>query len=103
MRNLKLSTELTWNLQLQSENETIQFAAFDIEKNRLFFASSANYIYTTQLPSIHVCTLFLPNFNVYMSILGTGEFLLIYRDYYFIDVTNTPSLLCSLLLSSIYQ
>ena len=54
MRNLKLSTELTSILELQSENETIQFAAFDIEKNRLFFASSTNFIYTAQLPSIHV-------------------------------------------------
>ncbi|KAL1806070.1 hypothetical protein ACET3Z_029138 [Daucus carota] len=53
MRNLKLSTELTSILELQSENETIQFAAFDIEKNRLFFASSTNFIYTAQLPSIH--------------------------------------------------
>lgn len=53
MRNLKLSTEFTSNLELQSENETIQFAAFDIENNRLFFASSANFIYSTQLPSIH--------------------------------------------------
>lgn len=77
MRNLKLSTELTSILELQSENETIQFAAFDIEKNRLFFASSTNFIYTAQLPSIHVYIL--------ISVLKFIDF---------IDVKNTPSLLC---------
>ncbi|KAL6980499.1 Elongator complex protein 1 [Sarracenia purpurea var. burkii] len=51
MNNLKLSWELTSNLQLQSEDEALRFAAFDIERNRLFFASSANFIYTTNLPS----------------------------------------------------
>ncbi|XP_057484580.1 elongator complex protein 1-like isoform X2 [Actinidia eriantha] len=51
MNNLKLSREITSSLQLQAEDEAIRFAAFDIERNRLFFASSANFIYTTQLPS----------------------------------------------------
>ncbi|XP_052205428.1 elongator complex protein 1 [Diospyros lotus] len=51
MKNLKLSCELTSNLQLQSEDEALRFAAFDIERNRLFFASSANSVYATHLPS----------------------------------------------------
>ncbi|GMP22931.1 hypothetical protein CsSME_00000724 [Camellia sinensis var. sinensis] len=53
MNNLKLCWEFTSNLQLQSEDEALRFAAFDIERNRLIFASSANFIYTTQLPSSH--------------------------------------------------
>ncbi|XAR66310.1 hypothetical protein NMG60_11012496 [Bertholletia excelsa] len=51
MNNLKLSRELTSDLQLQSDDETIRFAALDIERNRLFFASSSNFVYTTQIPS----------------------------------------------------
>ncbi|KAF6163588.1 hypothetical protein GIB67_022153 [Kingdonia uniflora] len=52
MKNLKLSLELTSQLDLQSSNdESILFSAFDIEQNRLFFASSANVIYVTQLSS----------------------------------------------------
>ena len=57
MNNLKLSREITSSLQLQAEDEAIRFAAFDIERNRLFFASSANFIYTTQLPSSQVSPL----------------------------------------------
>lgn len=53
MNNLKLCWEFTSKLQLQSEDEALRFAAFDIERNRLFFASTANFIYTTQLPSSH--------------------------------------------------
>uniref|UniRef100_A0A5B6YQC9 Elongator complex protein 1 n=1 Tax=Davidia involucrata TaxID=16924 RepID=A0A5B6YQC9_DAVIN len=53
MKNLKLSWELSSNIELQSKDEVVQFAAIDIERNRLFFASSANFIYTTQLPSSH--------------------------------------------------
>lgn len=49
MKNLKLSSELTSNLQLQFDDETLQFAAFDIERNRFFFVSSANSIYTVYL------------------------------------------------------
>ncbi|CDP00058.1 unnamed protein product [Coffea canephora] len=51
MNNLKLSWELPSKLQLHSEDEVVQFAAFDIERNRIFFASSANFIYTTHIPS----------------------------------------------------
>lgn len=54
MKNLKLSWELSSNLQLQSENEVIRCTAFDIEQNRFFFASSANFIYTTHLSSSHI-------------------------------------------------
>lgn len=59
MKNLKLSWELSSNLQLQSENEVIRCTAFDIEQNRFFFASSANFIYTTHLPSSQVSEKFL--------------------------------------------
>ncbi|KAK6933212.1 Elongator complex protein 1 [Dillenia turbinata] len=51
MKNLKLSAELTLNLELQSKDEVIIFSAFDIERNRLFFASSSNFLYTTNLHS----------------------------------------------------
>lgn len=51
MKNLKLSWKLPLKLQLQTEGEVLRFSAFDIERNRLFFASSANYIYITHLPS----------------------------------------------------
>ncbi|KAI3731084.1 hypothetical protein L1987_62267 [Smallanthus sonchifolius] len=51
MKNLKLSSELSSNLRLQSENEVIRCTAFDIERNRFFFASSANSIYTVHLSS----------------------------------------------------
>ncbi|KAA8534237.1 hypothetical protein F0562_031754 [Nyssa sinensis] len=53
MKNLKISWELSSNLELQSKDEVLQFAAIDIERNRLFFASSANFIYTTQFHSSH--------------------------------------------------
>ncbi|KAM1470769.1 hypothetical protein ACFX1Q_041259 [Malus domestica] len=52
MNNLKLYSEVSLNLHLQSEEELILFSAFDIEQNRLFFASSANNIYATHLSSI---------------------------------------------------
>ncbi|KAJ8766091.1 hypothetical protein K2173_020607 [Erythroxylum novogranatense] len=52
MNNLKLYSEVSLGLSLlQSEHELILFSALDIERNRLFFASSANYIYTTHLSS----------------------------------------------------
>lgn len=54
MKNLKLCYELQSELELQSPDEVVRFAAFDIEQNRLFFASSANFIYTTHLPFTHV-------------------------------------------------
>ncbi|KAJ4830409.1 putative elongator complex protein 1 [Turnera subulata] len=53
MKNLKLYSETTLNLELlqQSHEESILFSALDIERNRLFFASSTNLIYTTHLSS----------------------------------------------------
>ncbi|GKU91909.1 hypothetical protein SLEP1_g5716 [Rubroshorea leprosula] len=51
MNNLKLYSEVTSNLVLQSEEEVILFSAYDIEGSRFFFASSANLIYTTHLSS----------------------------------------------------
>uniref|UniRef100_A0A1D1YGX3 Elongator complex protein 1 n=1 Tax=Anthurium amnicola TaxID=1678845 RepID=A0A1D1YGX3_9ARAE len=54
MKNLKLSLELSSELQLQSERETLLLSAFDVEQNRVFFASSANAIYTVHLPSSHL-------------------------------------------------
>lgn len=53
MNNLKLSWEVWSEVQLQKEKgeEFLRLSAVDIERNRLFFASSANVIYITQLPS----------------------------------------------------
>ncbi|XP_021861505.2 elongator complex protein 1 isoform X1 [Spinacia oleracea] len=51
MKNLKLSTEISASLELQSDGEQLLFSAIDIERNRLFFASSSNFIYSTQFPS----------------------------------------------------
>lgn len=51
MKNLKLYGEISQNLELQSPQEVLLFSAFDIERNRLFFASSANIIYTAHLSS----------------------------------------------------
>lgn len=51
MNNLKLYSDLSLNLELRSAEEVVSFSAFDIERNRLVFASSDNFIYTTQLPS----------------------------------------------------
>lgn len=50
MKNLKILKEQFSKLQLQSEDEVISFAAFDVERNRLFLASSSNFIYTLLLP-----------------------------------------------------
>ncbi|XP_008810803.1 elongator complex protein 1 [Phoenix dactylifera] len=50
MKNLKLSSQQSVQLDLQFEGETLLLSAFDIEHNRIFFASSANVIYTLQLP-----------------------------------------------------
>lgn len=61
MNNLKLSSELSLRLDLQSKDEVVLFCAFDIEGNRLFFASSSNLIYKTQLPSLPVNRNLLPN------------------------------------------
>lgn len=53
MNNLKLSWEVWSEVQLRKEKgeESLRLSAVDIERSRLFFASSANFIYTTQLPS----------------------------------------------------
>ncbi|XP_050209805.1 elongator complex protein 1 isoform X2 [Mercurialis annua] len=54
MKNLKLYSEISLNIELQSDQEeVILFAAIDIERNRLFFASSANFIYSVQISSFH--------------------------------------------------
>ncbi|KAI0527653.1 hypothetical protein KFK09_003258 [Dendrobium nobile] len=53
MKNLKLSSFISFELGLQSEEETLLISAFDIEHNRLFFASSANILYFFELPSSH--------------------------------------------------
>lgn len=54
MKNLKLVSELSLHLDLHLEGETLLLSAFDIERNRVFFASSANFIYTVQLHSSQV-------------------------------------------------
>lgn len=54
MKNLKLSSQFSRDLELQFEGETLLLSAFDIERNRVFFASSANVVYTLQLPLSHV-------------------------------------------------
>ncbi|KAF4351235.1 hypothetical protein G4B88_019337 [Cannabis sativa] len=52
MNNLKLYSEVSLCLELHSnEGEIITFSAFDVERNRLFFASSTNSIYATHLSS----------------------------------------------------
>ncbi|KAJ3682747.1 hypothetical protein LUZ60_012974 [Juncus effusus] len=51
MKNLKLVTEQSLQLDLLSEGESLLLSSFDIERNRLFFASSSNLIYTLHLPS----------------------------------------------------
>lgn len=51
MKNLKLSTEISVQLKLLSEDDVLRFSAIDIERNRFFFASSSNLIYTAQLPT----------------------------------------------------
>ncbi|XP_016493940.1 elongator complex protein 1 isoform X2 [Nicotiana tabacum] len=53
MKNLKILKEQLLKLQLNSEDEVISFAAFDVEHNRLFLASSSNFIYSLLLPSSH--------------------------------------------------
>ncbi|VFQ63791.1 unnamed protein product [Cuscuta campestris] len=50
MNNLKLWKSLSSKVRLQSEDEVLRLAAFDMERNRLFCASSTDILYTTQLP-----------------------------------------------------
>ncbi|KAF7811336.1 elongator complex protein 1 isoform X1 [Senna tora] len=54
MNNLKLFSEVSLGLQLQSNTEALRFSAFDIERNRLFFVSEHNFVYTIHLSSFHV-------------------------------------------------
>lgn len=54
MNNLKLYWKASLGVELQSEDEVLLFSAVDVERNRLFFASSANFVYTTQLSSLQV-------------------------------------------------
>ncbi|XP_058758036.1 elongator complex protein 1-like isoform X1 [Vicia villosa] len=53
MKNLNLFREVPLILRLTSDDETFRFAALDIERNRLFFLSSHNFIYTYHLSSFH--------------------------------------------------
>ncbi|CAK8564541.1 unnamed protein product [Lathyrus sativus] len=53
MKNLNLFREVPFILRLTSNDETFRFAALDIERNRLFFLSSHNFIYTYHLSSFH--------------------------------------------------
>ncbi|PIM98416.1 IkappaB kinase complex, IKAP component [Handroanthus impetiginosus] len=53
MNNLKLSSEIWSGLQLQGDKggEFLRLSTMDMERNCLFFASSANFIYSIKLPS----------------------------------------------------
>ena len=51
MKNLRLVTRLPQQLQLQLDGETLVASAVDAERRRAFFASSANFVYTVQLPA----------------------------------------------------
>ncbi|KAL6594102.1 hypothetical protein ACP70R_049003 [Stipagrostis hirtigluma subsp. patula] len=51
MKNLRLVTRPSQQLQLQLDGETLVASAFDAERRRAFFASSANFIYTVNLPT----------------------------------------------------
>ncbi|KAG5376896.1 hypothetical protein IGI04_041492 [Brassica rapa subsp. trilocularis] len=54
MKNLKLFSEVSQNIQLHSTgDEAVQFAAYDIDQSRLFFASSTNFVYALHLSSFH--------------------------------------------------
>ncbi|XP_057768929.1 LOW QUALITY PROTEIN: elongator complex protein 1 [Salvia miltiorrhiza] len=55
MKNLKFSCEVRSEVQLRKEKgeESLRLSAVDIERSRLFFASTSNFIYTTQLITSH--------------------------------------------------
>ncbi|CAL0320659.1 unnamed protein product [Lupinus luteus] len=53
MNNLKLFSEVSLSLKFDSNTITIRFSAFDIERNRIFFLSSQNHIYSSPLSSFH--------------------------------------------------
>ncbi|KAL2241664.1 elongator complex protein 1 isoform X1 [Sesamum indicum] len=80
MNNLKLSWEVWSEVQLQRENgeEFLRFSAVDMERNRLFFASSANFVYATQLPSPQIDGAWnktLPPASAHPIDLETGDFI----------------------------
>ncbi|KAL4188965.1 hypothetical protein AMTRI_Chr08g163090 [Amborella trichopoda] len=49
MKNLKLYSEVTLELGLQSQGENVTLAAMDVEQNRMFYASTSNSIYILHL------------------------------------------------------
>lgn len=49
MKNLKLFSESRAAVNLQAKNEELLVSALDVERNRIFFASSANIIYGINL------------------------------------------------------
>ncbi|GJN31741.1 hypothetical protein PR202_gb20177 [Eleusine coracana subsp. coracana] len=52
MKNLRLVTRLPHQLQLQLNGETVVASSVDAERRRAFFASSANFLYTADLPAL---------------------------------------------------
>ncbi|KAK4393283.1 Elongator complex protein 1 [Sesamum angolense] len=80
MNNLKLSWEVWSEVQLQRENgeEFLRLSAVDMERNRLFFASSANFVYATQLPSPQIDGAWnktSPLASAHLIDLETGDFI----------------------------
>lgn len=58
MKNIKVWKEISTQIGLQSEKgETILLSAFDFERNRLFFSSSEDVLYSISLsaPQSQVC------------------------------------------------
>ena len=91
MKNLKLYSELSLNLELQSNQEVVLFSALDIERNRFFFASSANFIYSTHLSSFKVwpfslfisCMCFYCKFWIFLMKYYLGLCWLMLWSFYF--------------------
>ncbi|KAH1140603.1 hypothetical protein GYH30_029474 [Glycine max] len=67
MKNLKVFWEVPLGLSLDSNEETIGFCSFDIERNRIFFLSSHNLIYTSHLSSFHENAVWSPNASLSSS------------------------------------
>ncbi|KAI3931318.1 hypothetical protein MKX01_040235 [Papaver californicum] len=55
MKKLNLYSEITSQIELQSKDEVLTLFACDIKINRFFFASSANIVYISQIPSAQEC------------------------------------------------
>lgn len=74
MKNLKLCLELGADVELQSEDESLLFSAFDIEHDRMFFSSSSGVIHTLHLnPSqVRVCICCLLCLCYSISLAGMG-------------------------------